>query len=205
MATALQVSPVQVMQPEKPPEQLIPQPERGLTLACWPCTTLGFALPSFPSASLATLFLPNPGTKWYLFWFMVSGCCISTSPGLWRLSPRLFLLVRGTSPLPPGLLRPVQRFSFGGGIVEPVTKIQHTRDGAAPSRSQRSRCTPCRAPLWFRGSLASPAPSAQLPVAMHPRHRAARPCVEDFWLQREELCSLPHPAPFSTGDEYFGA
>lgn len=86
----------------------------------------------------------------------------STSPGPWRLSPKLFLLVRGTSPLPPGLLRPVQRFSLGGGIVEPVTKTHHNRDGAAPSRSQRSWRAPCRAPLWFWGSLASPAPSAQL-------------------------------------------
>ena len=88
--------------------------------------------------------------------------CICVSPGLSRLSARLFLSVRGISPLPPGLLRPVQCFSLGGGIVEPVTKIHHTRGGEALGRSRRSQRAPCWAPLWFRGSLASPAPSAQL-------------------------------------------
>lgn len=157
MATGLQLSPVQVKQPEKPLEQLILQPERGLALAHRLCYTLcpPSPLPRWPCSSSQTL-----GTNG-ICWIHGVWVCISTGPGLWSLSPRLFLSVRGTYPLPPGLPPPVQHFSLAGGIAEPVTKIHHTRDGSAPSRSQRSRSAPCRAPLWFGGSPASPAPSTQ--------------------------------------------
>lgn len=88
-----------------------------------------------------------------------------------------FISVRVTCPFHPGLLLPVQCFSAGGEIVGSVTEIRHTRVRAAPSRSQESQNTPCQAPLWFRGSLASPAPSNQLgdqpPGPPQPRTPAA--------------------------------
>lgn len=117
---------------------------------CWPV-----------SSALCLSCHAVPAKSWeYMIFVLIRGVwmCISTSPGLLRLSPRLFLLIRDMSPLPSGMLRPVQCFSLGSGRVEPMTKIHHTRDGVAPSRSQRRWQTIYWAPLWFRGSLASPAP-----------------------------------------------
>lgn len=119
-----------------------------------------------------------------------------------------FISVRVTCPFHPGLLLPVQCFSLGGEIVGSVTEICHTRVRAG---LRRARTHPARLHSGFGGPWQALLPatsseiSPQAPAATHPSCHVALPCLEDFWLQRKGLCILPHPAPPSPGDAYFGA
>ena len=117
--------------------------------ACQLCSTRGFALRCFPLASLAMLFLPNPGDKWYLFWLIVSGCVSVPALGSrGYLHSCFFQWMQEVRPL--FLLGCCDQYSVS---------IHHTGDGAAPSSEEPSRTLPgSRLVLGLPGKPNSPAP-----------------------------------------------